>query len=187
MKTIHAKKQSAHDTQKPASNLVVAALPVSADDIPSSPELVARMLELADIKPDSYVLEPSAGEGALVLAMLKMKPAAITAVEIDKDKAAKLGTLVRGEQVTVYPDNFLKLALKQGDFERVVMHPPQTRNQDIDHVARALMFLASGGILVAVMQANDRRTGMRAVLQQGPHEIVELEERDKVLVRIQKP
>jgi 16S rRNA G1207 methylase RsmC len=145
------------------------------------------MLELAKIDKDSYVLEPSAGEGAIVLELLKLKPAAITAVEIDADKASKLAKMVRGEQVTVYPQDFLKVGLKFGDFERVVMHPPQTNGQDTEHVLRALNLLASGGILVALMQPNDRRTAMRQALQQGYSEVIELQEKDKVLVRIQKP
>ena len=67
------------------------------------------------------------------------------------------------------------------------MHPPQTDGQDTDHVLRALNLLASGGILVALMQPNDRRTAMRQALQQGYSEVIELQEKDKVLVRIQKP
>ena len=48
--------------------------------------------------------------------------------------------------------DFLDVTKKEiGSINRVVMNPPFTRHQDIDHVRHAYDLLDAGGILVAIM------------------------------------
>lgn len=109
------------------------------------------------------VLEPSAGEGALALALRALAPEIdVTCVEIDPGACAKLHAL--GFYVTEI--DFLKCSayattarttatggLKGvlGIFDAVLMNPPFTGGQDIEHVLHAWPFVKPGGVLVAIV------------------------------------
>ena len=143
------------------------------------PALAEQLVGLAEISFGDYVLEPSAGEGAIVLALLRSAARSVTAVELNLEAYRKLKATVAlvsdlKPEFVAYQGDFLRLSLKQGDFDRVVMNPPFSKNQDITHVERALSLLRPGGILVAVMSPNDRRTGVRRILEAGKSEITEV-------------
>jgi predicted RNA methylase len=130
------------------------------------PELAARVVEVADVS-GKLVLEPSAGHGALVKECLAQGASEVVAVELNPEACAHLGS--EHPKVTLYSADFLKLNLKNGDFDRIVMNPPFTKNQDIKHVTKALTLLAEGGILVAVMAANTTRKSFAEMLH-GYHD-----------------
>lgn len=108
------------------------------------------------------VLEPSAGEGALIWALKDSARRGsvelrFVAVELHpgRAKALRMAGLdhASGDQVlerdflTVTPDEI-------GLFDRIVMNPPFDRQNDIAHVVHAARFLAPGGKLVAIMAAS---------------------------------
>ncbi|MGX7708002.1 methyltransferase [Methylobacterium sp. Gmos1] len=118
-----------------------------------TPEMLARqVVARADITDGMTVLEPSAGLGALARAARDCH-GAVTCVEIDEKRfdalrqvaGGCLGTLVRGDFLKAVPQHPLR------QFDRVVMNPPFTRDQDIAHVRHAAQFLKPGGRLVAIM------------------------------------
>lgn len=107
-------------------------------------------------------LEPSAGTGQLIRAVSRacdgrrMQNAELTAVELDKARAIALRKDMTGSEYQVCKrvlcEDFLLLnSTGIGRVDRVIMNPPFTRSQDIDHVMRARNFLKPGGILVAIM------------------------------------
>lgn len=112
--------------------------------------VVRRMLELANITYTDDplkmqdVLEPSAGHGAI-------------ADEIDQSRCLfRCGELdPKNVEVLIdkgYPvaeGDFLEIDFEQ--FDRIVMNPPFTRQQDIDHVLKAYALLRPGGRLISVM------------------------------------
>lgn len=109
---------------------------------------------------EPHILEPSAGTGALVRALLEHAGASflVDAVEIDRGREATLRELMRqwsarlallgaevgGDFLALNPR--FKLA-----YDGVVMNPPFSRQQDIAHVRHAWEFLRPGGRLVAIM------------------------------------
>lgn len=113
------------------------------------PEIARKVAELADVA-GYIVLEPSAGDGRLADACMGAGAANVICNELDEKDAAKL----REKYKNVTCIDFL---LYKGDssfdkFERIVMNPPFTKNQDIKHVLHALEnWLAPGGKLVAIM------------------------------------
>jgi tRNA G37 N-methylase Trm5 len=110
-------------------------------------DLAERMVHLAGIKPGDRVLEPSAGEGAIALAA-QSAGAIVTAIEIRPEAVLKLN------QVLITPalcSDFMKVPAGDDTYEVILMNPPFTRNQDIQHVQHALGFLAPEGRLVAIM------------------------------------
>lgn len=104
------------------------------------------------------VLEPSAGSGRLVAALVRCIPGVeVTAVEIQAALAPTLRGLAAhvhtGEDFLSYstlPDSSTRLV---GGYDAVLMNPPFTRQQDAHHILHALAFLRPGGRLVAIASA----------------------------------
>ncbi|QCO00486.1 SAM-dependent methyltransferase (plasmid) [Azospirillum argentinense] len=111
-------------------------------------DLGERMAELAGIRAGDLALEPEAGHGRLVKPMLA-RGAEVVAVEIDPVNA---NVLSRIGGIEVHQDDFLEWAKRERRrFDKVVMNPPFTGNQDIRHVMAAFGLLREGGRLVAIM------------------------------------
>lgn len=113
------------------------------------PELAAMVVELADLRPGQTVLEPSAGKGALCRAIgSKYESIAIQAYELNPQLEEPLRAHPDIAHVTI--GDFLAEPAR-AIYDRVVMNPPFSRQQDIDHVRHAFDFLLPGGKLVAIM------------------------------------
>lgn len=134
---------------------------------PTPPEVAARMIELAGIKPGDRVLEPSAGTGSILGAMggqmfgHNPERGAVVAVEINGELCEHLG---REFPLTeVHRADFLACNGNLGDlFDRIVMNPPFDHGSDIQHIKHAAGFLRPGGKLVALCADGPRQ---RAELQ----------------------
>lgn len=126
------------------------------------PDLADRLVEMVEPGPDDSVLEPSAGAGALLEALVRggVDPANITALELDSDLYRTLHDRW-GLASRVIAADFLAMPTKKDRFDIVVMNPPFGRCADIAHVSRALELLNPGGRLCAIMSphwtfANDQ-------------------------------
>lgn len=100
------------------------------------------------VEPTSRVLEPSAGEGAIVDALLRFG-CVVDAVEIDPGRVSRIRANPR---LTVIPANFLRLA-PRAEYDAVVMNPPFCGTHWMEHVVHAFEFLRPGGVLRAVLPA----------------------------------
>jgi len=111
------------------------------------------MIEHACIQPGHKVLEPSAGNGALIRAI----PKHLTHVEvvaIESDEKGCWGALTDSDlalRVRAIFADFLTSDPSQEKFDRVLMNPPFTKGQDVDHVTHARKFLKPDGWLLAIM------------------------------------
>jgi predicted RNA methylase len=114
---------------------------------PTPPAVAARLLDLANLEPGMVVLEPSAGTGELVRAIVA-RGGVVDAVELDAQRGS---SLVVAGACLVYLGDFLAFHGGAGTYDRVVMNPPFARQADITHVLHALEFLRPGGRLVSVM------------------------------------
>lgn len=116
-----------------------------------TPRAVAeRMCEMAEIDSASEVLEPSCGNGQLADVIWEHLPAGMCCIELNTDMKRYLSE----KPYDVNYCDFLDVTKKELgtiNFNRVVMNPPFTRHQDIDHVRHAYDLLDAGGILVAIM------------------------------------
>jgi protein-L-isoaspartate O-methyltransferase len=128
---------------------------------PTPPELAARVVEMAEIRPGDRVLEPSAGIGASLAPIDPETAGAIVAVESHSGLAAALRDKM--PWVDVYFLDFLGIGVdgghslgRKGLFDRIVMNPPFANGQDIAHVTHALGMLKPDGVLVAIMSAGTR-------------------------------
>lgn len=125
--------------------------------------LAAEMVALAEIQPGMTVLEPSAGGGGLIEAVAQAHSTAIIyAIELDEGLCAALRTKWGGRAVVDQGD-FLSLPATLRPIDRVLMNPPFSNGQDVEHVRHAFGMLSPGGKLVAIMSphpffAKDRRS-----------------------------
>lgn len=114
--------------------------------------------------PGCTVLEPSAGHGAIALAARACR-GRVTCVELLPANVRVL----EGHGFSPWCGDFLSVPvvdaftmanppspLLAASFERVVMNPPFSGTQGIDHVLHAYEFLRPGGILVSVLGAGVR-------------------------------
>lgn len=127
------------------------------------PTIYNHVPELRDGR-SRTLLEPSAGEGSLAVSAMN-HGFQVTCIEIDPDCCQKLAN----EGLGVLNIDFLTLdapladAVEYSGFHAVLMNPPFTNGQDVEHVTHALRFLRAGGVLAAIMSSgvifrSDRRT-----------------------------
>ena len=115
-----------------------------------TPEAVADVLLNGHrFRESDRVLEPSAGRGALIRAVLARGGSVPDSVELNGKHHADLSEFGGA----VHIGDFLETTVPQleGPFDAVVMNPPFTRSQDIRHVCHAFDFVKPGGMLFAVM------------------------------------
>lgn len=118
---------------------------------PTPASLAERVVQEADIMDGDSVLEPSAGKGDLVEAILQAaNDVHVTALEVYTTLAEILQTRFERRDVTAYWTNFLEWHADP-IYDRVVMNPPFEKGADREHVLRALLHLKPGGRLVSIM------------------------------------
>lgn len=137
---------------------------VVADQLYETPPWLAkRMVRLADIRNGHRILEPSAGTGRLLAAVLErnLTHGVIVAVERDAQLSKRLSrevTAAYGGGIAVLCDDFLAVRPTAHEpFDRILMNPPFRQGEDIKHILHALGFLAPGGRLVAVCANGPRQ------------------------------
>ncbi len=119
---------------------------------PSPPELIERLLELADLRPEEHqvVLEPSAGKGDILEAIGKYHDQfgdlTLHAIEINP----LLREILEAKNYDVVARDFLEYNPGQ-IYDRIIMNPPFEKFQDVDHVSHAFGLLKPGGKLAAIV------------------------------------
>lgn len=119
----------------------------------ATPPDIADFMAEASGCAGKFVLEPSAGEGALVKAALDHGAALIVAVDINEERLSKIRRDVPDPKdvIQLVPGDFLRVNLTIQAYDVVLMNPPFTRGADVRHVLYARRFLKPGGVLVALM------------------------------------
>lgn len=152
------------------------------DFFPTPVAVVDRMIGAVAFRSDNHVLEPSAGDGAIVGRLLERKPdksLRVTVVEKDPtrfDRALTQASLAReweghcGDFLEYEPDE---------QFDVVLMNPPFTSEADpvawMGHVTKAMSHLRYDGVLVAIVpngakfRTDKKHTAFRAVLDEDWH------------------
>ena len=164
-----SRKEKGHIFDSPPMEKINGALEVGEtvnekkkDNFFETPKSLAeKMVGCADISKSDLVLEPSAGNGALVMEIIDdCEEAQITAVELNPERYDHLKKMVKDGDVCWNRD-FLGMSPPDTPeactlfFDKIIMNPPfavEGRPQaDIDHVLHAYEFLKESGCLVAIM------------------------------------
>jgi phospholipid N-methyltransferase len=116
--------------------------------------LADHMAELLDAEPRQFILEPSAGRGNLVDAVVQKAGGDLDfcLIEIQHDLCEDLRKEYR-EFVVMEMDFLTAKSFGKGSqlFDRIIMNPPFTNGQDIAHVRHAYDYLKPGGKMVAIL------------------------------------
>lgn len=107
-----------------------------------------RLVTLAEVKDGDFILEPSAGTGAILRAIKHATPAArCDAVELN----AALAGHLRGAfpDINVWCGDFMEYG-QAIQYDKIIMNPPFNHAQDIRHIQRALSLLKPDGLLTAI-------------------------------------
>lgn len=113
---------------------------------PTPPAVLRELLEAADVRPGQLILEPSAGKGDIVKALIAAG-AEPHCYEINYTLAQHVASTF---DLAVGNVDFLT-ARPNPVFDRVIMNPPFERGVDERHVLHAFEFLKPGGRLVSVV------------------------------------
>ena len=121
---------------------------------PTPANVAKRVIELAKLSDGMFVLEPSAGRGALAVAAFEAANGiVIDMYELMEANNRALVDLHLPLSGVSKPSDFL--AEKPNPiYDRAIMNPPFAKQADIKHVMHAHKFLKPGGLLVAVMSSS---------------------------------
>lgn len=140
--------------------------------------LAAKLCDMAEIAPECSVIEPSAGKGRIADEIRKRNPQKLICFEINNG----LEMYLKDKGYDVYYRDFLEADSKEFSADRIVMNPPFSKQQDIDHIYKAFECLNPGGILVSVMSTShtyrtNKKSGLfREFLEQTGAEVEMLPE-----------
>lgn len=142
------------------------------------PELADHLVKLACIEKGNKILEPSAGQGAIVEAINREFPGLKTdcyeLMDINRTFLKKISTAL------IIGNDFLEHGKKK--YDRIIANPPFTKNQDIAHIKEMYSILKPGGILVTIASRhwqfcnNKKETAFREWLTKMGAIIEEVEE-----------
>jgi predicted RNA methylase len=111
------------------------------------------MAVLANIQPNDIILEPSAGQGAIVDAIHRVSSeVTVYCCELMPENVVILD---KKKFVVMLGNDFLDGGTEfKPVFNKILMNPPFSGHQDIEHVQKAYSLLKDGGRLVAIMSGH---------------------------------
>ena len=147
--------------------------------------LADELVKLADLQEKDTVLEPSAGQGAIIDAVLKTQHKGEIFICENMPTNCIILNKKYGDTQNVYflrPLNgdFLKLGATS-PFTKIIANPPFSKNQDIEHITKMYSDLASGGRIVAMASkhwqnsSNQKESNFRLWLQNVNARIIEVD------------
>lgn len=143
-----------------------------------TPIEIARRLavRLGDVIPTDRILEPSAGRGALIKAVLEEWPNNIVdCYELMEENRAELARI---SNARLLGNDFMEAEI--GIYDKIIANPPFTNNQDIKHVMKMWDHLADGGQMAVIMSkhwqfASDKASkDFRSFVESIDHDITDL-------------
>lgn len=109
--------------------------------------LADRLVAIANPNDEDKILEPSAGQGAIVKAIDRYcEPSEVFCYELMPLNQTFLGKI---PCCTLLGDDFLQSTPK-GEYDVIVANPPFSKNQDIDHIRHMYAHLSDSGRMVSI-------------------------------------
>jgi len=142
---------------------------------PTPDEIAKRMVEMAEIKNGDILLEPSAGKGNIINHFPYDNDFYV--FELNEKNCQYLKEDLELEEVVC--GDFLQYNV---DVDKVIMNPPFSKQQDIDHILHAWSCLKDNGILVSIVsespfyRENKKSIAFRNWLDENNAEIISLQE-----------
>ncbi len=142
-------------------------------------DLADELVSYADIHNSHLILEPSAGQGAIINAIHRQWSGVpvmyCETMDVNRIFLAKMKNVLSLNEF-----DFLKVST-HNYFDRIVANPPFNKNQDIDHIMKMYDVLKQGGRLVSIaskhwqLSSNKKETEFKKWLGLVKAEIHEIE------------
>lgn len=134
-------------------------------------------VRLGDVEPTHRILEPSAGRGALIKAVLEEWPEqTVDCYELMEENREELAKIPNAR---LLGNDFLEAEV--GMYDKIIANPPFANNQDIKHVTKMWEHLADGGQMAVIMGchwqfASDKPSkAFRSFVESVDHDITVLQ------------
>lgn len=116
---------------------------------PTPPKVIDRMMDLADIQKNEYILEPSAGIGSIVDEIEKRFPNKKNNGLFCVEQNYSLAKILELKGYMVEQEDFMKYN-RTVKVNKILMNPPFENGQDAEHIRHAYELLQPGGRIVAI-------------------------------------
>jgi hypothetical protein len=139
-------------------------------------DLADKLVDLSEIEDSNTILEPSAGQGAIINAINRF----LSNIVIDCYEIMDINRSILSKILTanIIGNDFLECTKK---YDRIIANPPFSKNQDIDHIYKMFDCLNENGILVSIASKhwkfsnNKKEEKFREWLEEHNAEILEIE------------
>lgn len=138
--------------------------------------LAKYLVSIAEVNNYQTILEPSAGQGAIIKAIREKCSVNVDCCEL---MCINSKVLKKMEGCTLIAEDFLKLG-RFGYYDRIIANPPFNKNQDIEHIKLMFKHLKTGGRLVSIaskhwqFSTRKKETDFRDWLEDVTAEILEI-------------
>lgn len=113
------------------------------------PSLAKRLVQLANPVKGDKILEPEAGQAAIVNAIIDVLPD--TRVDVCEIFDVNINILSKHPNTHFICEDFLKIPSEYfGYYDKIIANPPFNKNQDIDHIRKMYECLKTGGRVVSI-------------------------------------
>lgn len=142
-------------------------------------ELCDTLVELTDIHASHSVLEPSAGQGAIINAIYR--GSMLRQIDCCELMDVNRIFLSKIKNVRIIQNDFLMLKNHENSFDRIIANPPFSKNQDIDHIMKMWECLKPKGRIVSIasrhwlQSSNKKEVAFRKFLEDNQAEIIDVD------------
>lgn len=117
----------------------------STQFFPTPNKIVKKMIDGVDIRKSDLLLEPSAGQGAIIDELLKLNTN-ISYCEFEEINQSILKE--KYPSLTFLNNDFLEV--KNMKFDKIFANPPFSKSQDITHIKHMFELLNDNGLIVSI-------------------------------------
>ena len=118
---------------------------------PTPKEVAQQMCQMAELDKTCIVLEPSCGRGDLADEIYAVGVESLHGVEINPDMHKYLDDKPYTTEIGIDFLVFADADENKNVYTRIIMNPPFSKHQNVDHILAAYNLLAPGGVLVSVV------------------------------------
>ena len=103
--------------------------------------LADELVRMAEVNKFHKILEPSAGQGAIVDAIIRQVPSVF--IDVCELMDINQNILKKHSNTHFICENFLEIPIPayEGYYDRIIADPPFSKNQDIDHIRKMFVCL----------------------------------------------